>query len=979
MKSSVITIDVEDNGLSTAVESRTVVIQTEEARVLESIQRVPFSSNSVEVSFIEGHSTTDGVVTKVKPDEIKIEDQPSPQTGLTENKVLLIPFSGVKKGSALNFKFRMSRKAVPIPGVYSEGFQFGGIPHEQNAEVTISSSKKLNYSADDKLNRLKIESSIVAGKNVLKIKLMKSAEKAYHVSNTSHLPHVDHFSRLDVSNQTSWEMVQKEITDRYDRVANSKQPEAFKKFLGTVPATMAVSEKAQAVHRFLTTEYSYQGSWLSLRNEFFPRELSHFARKKKGDCKDFATAAVALLRELKVQAEPVLVASADPKQRDLITPRGKQSEVPPGIHYFNHVVVRYLDSTGKMQWMDPTISVFSKEQPPTSILNSLALIMKKGVPIERVVHGKSVKGFSEGKFNINLNLESPSVIQGELSSSGKDAFQNSQIFSTLNDEQASMVITYLMGLKVDQKQKVNGKVLRITEKNNGDQFKIGYENIAQWPSENDPKSGISVAPPMPGIIFLLDRLPKKFEGRLHLGFPSETVSTYNFITKYRPKNLINASCLALTTWYSVSREVTETSTGFQVQLREKIREEFLDMDQGSKELENSLSHLRACISAINLYNPKDPNADRADLFAQSDLLGITDEKVEEAYSTAMGKDFTYKLNLVRLAADQKMKLDPKNPLWHYYRAASIMNLGYWSGTTYGPGYQIEALELVNTSLTQFPENERLTLTKSHLLSRLGKLDEATLVFNKAYKIDPGSFRLAELGEAISGYKNDSSGRKAWASHMLHRAKTVTEKKKANARLASYAMDSQDYSSAVKQYQVQLELDPGNPWILHNIALAQKLAGDFKAAKKTNEMIPVDQRPGVNRKLAGDISCKEALSTIKRVNRQQQHGKSGPPATATEIDAAMDELRNGANASESNFFCSYVLAELLISKSHFLKNDALMIEAKHYYSLAGDNVVANPPGFQYAKMSTEERKAAGSLPEFLKKHNEVLMVDFSQLK
>jgi len=88
----------------------------------------------------------------------------------------------------------------------------------------------------------------------------------------------------------------------------------------------------------------YLGSWLTFKGMFIPRSFEDVEKSRFGDCKDFATGTVAMLRALGIEADIALV------ERSLIA-----VQYDPFPSWFvNHAIVKATTSTGKVYWIDPT-------------------------------------------------------------------------------------------------------------------------------------------------------------------------------------------------------------------------------------------------------------------------------------------------------------------------------------------------------------------------------------------------------------------------------------------------------------------------------------------------------------------------------------------------------------------------------------------------------------------------------------------------
>jgi hypothetical protein len=103
-----------------------------------------------------------------------------------------------------------------------------------------------------------------------------------------------------------------------------------------------------------------------------PRPPEEVLRSGWGDCKDKSTLLIGFLRAAGVSADPVLVRTADYGRID--------TEFPTFV--FNHMIVRAKTSSGKVFWLDPTVSVAAAGAlPPADEGIDVLVIGKDGTSV----------------------------------------------------------------------------------------------------------------------------------------------------------------------------------------------------------------------------------------------------------------------------------------------------------------------------------------------------------------------------------------------------------------------------------------------------------------------------------------------------------------------------------------------------------------------------------------------------------------------
>ncbi|MEY3688729.1 MAG: hypothetical protein RIT37_291, partial [Bacteroidota bacterium] len=164
------------------------------------------------------------------------------------------------------------------------------------------------------------------------------------------------------------------LVDWYAELAQSKAQSSYEikeavKQLIPHPETLTEKEKIQRVFQFITDNIRY--SSVSFRQSaFIPQKARDVLVNKIGDCKDVSTLGIAMLRELGIKADYVLVNSGN-EERLL--------NVLPSIA-FNHCIIAVQEKhTQKPLFLDLTASNFPTGVIPAADKNAFSLLIKQGV------------------------------------------------------------------------------------------------------------------------------------------------------------------------------------------------------------------------------------------------------------------------------------------------------------------------------------------------------------------------------------------------------------------------------------------------------------------------------------------------------------------------------------------------------------------------------------------------------------------------
>lgn len=105
-------------------------------------------------------------------------------------------------------------------------------------------------------------------------------------------------------------------------------------------------KKIEAVLDFVQNEIRYLGLEYGI-GSYKPNSPNKVFEQRYGDCKDKSLLMVSMLKELDIKAYPMLVNSS--LKNTLL-------DLPPSPEFFNHCVVKVIDSKDNLMYFDPTLS-----------------------------------------------------------------------------------------------------------------------------------------------------------------------------------------------------------------------------------------------------------------------------------------------------------------------------------------------------------------------------------------------------------------------------------------------------------------------------------------------------------------------------------------------------------------------------------------------------------------------------------------------
>lgn len=150
---------------------------------------------------------------------------------------------------------------------------------------------------------------------------------------------------LNVSNYTSW----KQVVDWGVNVFKYNEklsPELIKKINEIKNSYKTEGERIKATLDFVQDEVRYLGLESGI-GAYKPSSPNKIYNQLFGDCKDKSMLLVAMLREMKIKAYPVLINTYL---------KGSIKKFLPSPYQFNHCVAKVITKEGGEYWYDPTIS-----------------------------------------------------------------------------------------------------------------------------------------------------------------------------------------------------------------------------------------------------------------------------------------------------------------------------------------------------------------------------------------------------------------------------------------------------------------------------------------------------------------------------------------------------------------------------------------------------------------------------------------------
>lgn len=155
---------------------------------------------------------------------------------------------------------------------------------------------------------------------------------------------LEKFPYLLVCSEKSMVRLKQKVTPLFEKALKSPLPEKFVHMAQNAQKQPTEVDQINTVTQSLINTMQYL-TINKLGERLKPHTLSRIAKYGRGDCKDFSTCTVAILRHMGYKAY-VAIITRGVFARDIETPLGYQK--------FNHAMVKVIGKKGKVYWIDPT-------------------------------------------------------------------------------------------------------------------------------------------------------------------------------------------------------------------------------------------------------------------------------------------------------------------------------------------------------------------------------------------------------------------------------------------------------------------------------------------------------------------------------------------------------------------------------------------------------------------------------------------------
>ncbi|MFW5971848.1 MAG: DUF3857 domain-containing protein [Bacillota bacterium] len=388
---------------------------------------IRFDKGREKIELVEAYTITpDGDVVEVDENAVhEITPSELSEANIYSNikdKVINLP--ALESGAIIVYSYIRTEEDPLIDGHFWNSKQFGYREpiQETSLSVKVPSDKKIF----SKTIRDDLEPEIVEGDGYKQYTWEKKDLDAI-IPEVAMPPLADIVPVVRVSTFETWQ----EFSDWYSGLIKDqyKLNDAIKEKIAELTSDIDSREdKIQALYNYVATNIRYVGLEFGI-DGYKPHTAINIFENKYGDCKDKATLLIAMLSEIGVKGEPVLISTADHSNLEIVSPG-----------HFNHMIV-YLPEQDL--YVDPTSDVTkfgnlpAADQGKKIIMPAINKIVETPVaPAEenREHFRQEVKLSEDGSAVINITWSDRGVYDS--------IYRN--LFKQYNDHQRGLVLKQII-------------------------------------------------------------------------------------------------------------------------------------------------------------------------------------------------------------------------------------------------------------------------------------------------------------------------------------------------------------------------------------------------------------------------------------------------------------------------------------------------------------------------------------------------------
>lgn len=341
-------IIVKKDGTYESVCDFEVTIMKERGREIFSKYIINYNSGTEFADILEAKTISNGIEYIVTKDNIEDKLIGNSSPGFDDNKQLAVNFPNLEIGTKIYLKYKFHNKKPLIDNEFAQIFTSHAL-YLKKLKIIVNSEIDLQIKINDPYDVLSTNMQPIEGKPNYFRKIEIDSVKPITEAVIDDVPNGDINTKLltyvSISSLNSWKDLGNKTAVDYMNVQNQKLPKLFIDILKEASKEKDFESQVNKIVTKLNEKIQYFGNWGSHKGRFAPQDFSVVASKQSGDCKDFSSITVKILKELGYKANVALVI------------RGEGQTIFDDIlptSVFNHAMVKAQNKNGKIYWLDPT-------------------------------------------------------------------------------------------------------------------------------------------------------------------------------------------------------------------------------------------------------------------------------------------------------------------------------------------------------------------------------------------------------------------------------------------------------------------------------------------------------------------------------------------------------------------------------------------------------------------------------------------------
>lgn len=826
-----VTVNVDGTWKSSGVVE--VKVNTQAGRALLATYKFPALDENEQIKFLSAEILDQGKTRTVATNLILPRDieLPNPEPRIFRSQQnYVIPFGDSSVGAIAKIEFEIESKKTRIPGLFSRTFEWGRKYPQLAGTLTFESKEQLfidvSKGARSVLSFSKGRQA--DGTTVLKVEqkkpvFVKAESEQGGLITTAVVP------RVQIANKNSWQAVADALAPGFSLTSQDIFPRDLQKIVDQVKPISNLNERLDRMIELLHQTANYTREWSTSGGGLTPNKLLEFVQLKgqsrRADSKDFAFAAVAVLRALGYDADVALVWRQSPTEKVWI----EETPTTPSLEIFNHAMVRLLDG-GRPRYFDPTNSIPFGEGFLSDVGGSWALTLKdqKGKPaiFERLPNEAPVTSMIKINQTLDLRPDASIVGSGTVKVEGPLAAELKQVYFAQGALQVEPYLRSLFGLAL-KTESVSPMIHVNAQDRSGKSFDLKFSYLApnvlihrgQYREFDLTSPGLAGVP----LLASPDRATDVILSR-NLTLEVETKVVGGEIA-----DETNTSCLALTSFASLLRETRTATNSFTLSDHVQFKVDHIPTSaMKTQKFQNEISAYSNCLLRTHAIVGPRPAFEKSQLGLSPSEVAVLKKPatlVTLQDIRLLDEVNSPQLNMLIgtktwLAAREMLRRNLRSPPVMLEYANALLQTGRVQ-TAHGDAYLIdhvtEAAKLFGAVGVQGGKTAKFHRVHATMLLATDRPNEAIVALQNAIALEPGQGKDALLAGQIYLRLGQEAKAETWLRLATRQKGSKSLRLTAIENFAEFRLKQKRIQDFVALYKLAISESPGNAWIYYDFS------------------------------------------------------------------------------------------------------------------------------------------------------------------